>query len=170
MNRWLLIIPAIVLVAFAIIGGQQLFAPEKPDFTRIERSAPNISFETLGGGSLKFSETGESQPIAVNLFASWCAPCEVEHPKLLEIAAQRPGQLYGVLYKDKVENGQAFINRLGNPFTDIALDQTGQGGLDFGLTGVPETFVISPEGTIILHVRGPLTDATTQDVVDALGQ
>lgn len=170
MKRWLLIIPALVLIAFAIIGGMQLFAPEKPDFTRVERNAPDITFETLSGGELKFSETADSQPIAVNLFASWCAPCEVEHPMLLDIAVERPGQLYGVLYKDKVENGKAFINRLGNPFTDIALDQTGQGGLDFGLTGVPETFVISPEGTIILHVRGPLTDATKQDVVDALGR
>jgi cytochrome c biogenesis protein CcmG/thiol:disulfide interchange protein DsbE len=74
-----------------------------------------------------------------------------------------------VLYKDKTENGEDFLERLGNPFTAVALDPEGKGGLDFGLTGVPETFVISGEGEILLHIGGPLDEDSLQKVSEALG-
>lgn len=170
MNRWLLLVPIIALVMIVILGGQQLFSPGKPGFERITRAAPERIFRTLEGGDLQFSNIDSKQNIAVNLFASWCAPCEAEHTQLMEIQKARPGQLYGVLYKDSAENGESFVKKLGNPFTLIAHDPTGQGGLDFGLTGVPETFIISPEGVITLHIRGPLTQSSTQEVINALGQ
>ena len=80
----------------------------------------------------------------------------------------KPGQVYGILYKDKVEDGAGFLERLGNPYTQVALDPEGRGGLDFGLTGVPETFVISGDGDIILHIGGPLDEALVQKVSGAL--
>ena len=80
----------------------------------------------------------------------------------------QPGQVYGLAYKDAPEATRAFLAELGNPFETIGVDRSGQGGLDFGLTGVPETFVISPDGQIILHVRGPLDAERREEVSEAL--
>ena len=123
------------------------------------RQAPAYEFARLGGGEpLYFNAPPEAgAPIIVNLFASWCGPCEAEHPLLLELAARAPGRLFGVLYKDSEANGRAFLDELGDPFDAIGIDTDGQGALDFGLTGVPETFVIDAGGQILLHVDKPLT-------------
>ena len=104
----------------------------------------------------------------VNLFASWCAPCRAEHGDITRLAETHPGQVYGLAYKDDPEATRGFLAELGNPFEQIGVDRDGQGGLDFGLTGVPETFVISPEGRIILHVRGPLDAERARQVSAAL--
>jgi len=144
---------------------------EKPTTSLSDgRPAPVRSFETLIGPELEydFSQIANDRPIAVNLFASWCGPCAVEHPLLLNLEQAYPDQVYGLLYKDTPEKGRAFLQRLGNPYTAVAMDPSGQGGLDFGLTGVPETFVISPKGKILLHVRGPLDADTLQEVSDLL--
>ncbi len=95
--------------------------------------------------------------MVVNLFASWCAPCRAEHPLLMALGEAAPAQLAGVLYNDDPAAGAAFLDELGDPFAVVGIDPDGQGGLDFGLTGVPETFVISAEGQVIRHFRGPLT-------------
>ena len=87
----------------------------------------------------------------------------------MQLSQTHPEQLTGILYKDKPENGDAFLDRLGNPFAKIALDPDGKGGLDFGLTGVPETFVISGEGEILLHIAGPLDETSLKKISEALG-
>ena len=168
MKRWLAAVPVVALVLFAGLAAWQLSHPEKGDFERTSRTAPTRVFEQLGGGTLSFSPPPGGQTIAVNLFASWCAPCEAEHPRLVALAAEYPGQVYGVLYKDTPENGRKFLSELGNPYAAIALDPDGQGGLDFGLTGVPETFVISSRGEILEHIDGPLNEAAAKRVGEAL--
>jgi cytochrome c biogenesis protein CcmG, thiol:disulfide interchange protein DsbE len=168
MKRWLAIVPVGVLVAFGAIAAGQLLNPEKGDFERNLRGAPESAFSTLDGSTLAFAPSPTGSAIVVNLFASWCAPCEAEHKYISELSAAHPGQVFGVLYKDKLEDGLAFLDRLGNPYTRIALDPDGQGGLDFGLTGVPETFVISPEGEIIEHVQGPLDTSSVKKIGEAL--
>ena len=171
MTRWLAILPLLALIGFAYIGIVNLNRAEKPTTALSDgRDAPARIFETLIGPELSydFSNTASDRPIAVNLFASWCGPCIAEHPLLLSLEEQHPDQVYGLLYKDTAENGRAFLQRLGNPYTAVAMDPTGQGGLDFGLTGVPETFIISPKGEILLHVRGPLDADTLQEVSDLL--
>lgn len=168
MKRWLAAIPVVALVLFAGLAGWELSHPEKGDFERVSRAAPTRIFERLDGGTLSFVPSPDGQTIAVNLFASWCAPCEAEHPLIAALAADHPGQVYGVLYKDTPEHGRKFLEELGNPYADIALDPDGQGGLDFGLTGVPETFVISSQGEILEHVAGPLDEASAKRVGEAL--
>jgi len=171
MTRWLAILPFLALLGFAGVGIINLLREEKPTTALSDgRPAPVRSFETLIGPELDydFSKIAGDKTIAVNLFASWCAPCAVEHPLLLELETAHPQQVYGLLYKDTPDKGRAFLKRLGNPYTAVAMDPTGQGGLDFGLTGVPETFVINPEGKILLHVRGPLDTDTLQEVSDLL--
>ena len=168
MKRWLAIVPVGALVAFGVIAAGQLINPKKGDFKRNLRSAPDTAFPTLDSAPLSFAPSPTGGTIAVNLFASWCAPCEAEHKYISELSAAYPDQVFGVLYKDKLDDGLAFLDRLGNPYTRIALDPDGQGGLDFGLTGVPETFVISADGEIIDHVQGPLDGDSVKKIGEAL--
>ena len=168
MKRWMFAAPVAALVLFGVLAGQQLLVPKKGDFERVSRNAPTRMFDTMAGDPLRFAPSPNGEPVIVNLFASWCAPCELEHKYLMALSSDHPDQLYGVLYKDKVENGTDFLERLGNPYKKIALDPDGQGGLDFGLTGVPETFVLSASGEILLHITGPLDEARRAEVSEAL--
>jgi cytochrome c biogenesis protein CcmG/thiol:disulfide interchange protein DsbE len=169
MKRWIFAVPAVLLILLGVLGAVRMLYPEKGEFERISRAAPEFVFALKDGGEISFAPPPGGQTVAVNLFASWCAPCEAEHPMLMKLGAKHPGKLYGILYKDKVENGDEFLARLGNPFATIALDPEGKGGLDFGLTGVPETFVISGEGEVILHIAGPLDETSVQKISEALG-
>ena len=169
MSRWIFALPVAALVLFGLLGAWRMLNPSKGEFERVSRAAPDFVFELKDGGEISFAPPPGGQPVAVNLFASWCAPCEAEHKYLMALGEMHPDQLVGVLYKDKTEKGEAFLQRLGNPFTAVALDPEGKGGLDFGLTGVPETFVISGEGEILLHIAGPLDEASLQKVSEALG-
>ena len=166
MKRWLAILPLFALLALGAVGAQNLLRDKQPGAGLSDgRPAPTRTFDRLDSAApLSFHEGANGRPIVVNLFASWCAPCEVEHPILLELARTHPDQTFGVLYRDTPDKGQAFLQRLGNPFKAVALDPDGQGGLDFGLTGVPETFVVSADGQILLHVRGILTPATLAEI------
>ena len=169
MNRWIFALPVVLLVLLGVLGAVRMLYPQKGEFERISRAAPEFVFELKDGGEISFAPPPGGETVAVNLFASWCAPCEAEHPMLMNLGAAHPGQLIGILYKDKTENGEDFLARLGNPFTTIALDPEGKGGLDFGLTGVPETFVISGTGEVVLHIAGPLDEASVQKISEALG-
>ncbi|MEM7005713.1 MAG: redoxin family protein [Pseudomonadota bacterium] len=159
MTRWLAVIPLVALIGLALVGVQNLLREEKPTSSLADnRPAPTRSFPALlSDGDIAFNPPTDGKPIVVNLFASWCAPCEVEHPLLIELGRRHPGRLHGLLYSDQPENGASFLQRLGNPFQTVGVDENGQGGLDFGLTGVPETFVIDANGIISLHIRGPLS-------------
>ena len=169
MNRWIFALPVAALVLFGLLGAWRMLNPSKGDFERISRAAPQFVFALRDGGEVSFAPPPGGQTVAVNLFASWCAPCEAEHPLLIRLGTAHPEQVYGILYKDTPENGDAFLDRLGNPYAVVALDPDGKGGLDFGLTGVPETFVISGEGEIVLHINGPLDEASLQKISEALG-
>lgn len=171
MKRWQAILPLAALVGLGTLGAIQLLRPDDDSFTaKADRVAPTQSFPLLTdpSGSISFSPSPSDKPVMVNLFASWCAPCRVEHPDITALAEAHPGQVYGLAYKDAPEATQGFLDELGNPFEQVGVDRSGQGGLEFGLTGVPETFVISPEGKIILHVRGVLDKESRQKVSEAL--
>ncbi|MEM7766984.1 MAG: redoxin family protein [Pseudomonadota bacterium] len=159
MTRLLVAAPLVLLLGFGGLGLIQLYDGTKPSFERVTRQAPAQTFSLLDGGESDFRTLAADAPIIVNLWASWCAPCRVEHPLLIELGNQYPDRLHGVLYDDTASNGRGFLEELGNPFSSIALDESGQLGLDFGHTGVPETFVIQPGGEITLHIRGQLTQS-----------
>ena len=93
----------------------------------------------------------------VNFWASWCAPCRVEHPNLEALKAEGV-TILGVNYKDKPEAALRFLADLGNPYAAIGADESGRMGIDWGLYGVPETFVIDGEGNVILRFPGPITE------------
>lgn len=93
----------------------------------------------------------------VNFWASWCAPCRAEHPKLMRLKDEGL-PIYGVNYKDTPEAALAFLNELGNPFDRVGADENGRMGIDWGLYGVPESFVIDGDGKVLLRFPGPMTD------------
>ncbi|MEE9380025.1 MAG: redoxin family protein [Hyphomonadaceae bacterium] len=160
MKRWLAVIPLVLLAGLAVLGASRLYGGGSGGVVGQVRVAPGFVFERLGAGEpLVFNPPPEGEVIIVNLFASWCGPCEAEHPMLLALSEIAPTRLYGVLYKDSEENGRAFLTELGDPFTAVGMDPDGQGALDFGLTGVPETYVVDADGRILLHVTEALTPA-----------
>ncbi len=171
MTRWLAIIPIALLIGFAVIGGVNLLSEDRPAPGLSDgRLAPERAFDRLyeDGAPLRFNPPPSDGPVVVNLFASWCEPCRSEHPLLTELAARKPGQVYGILYDDTPAKGAEFLSELGDPFAAIGHDPDGQGGLEFGLTGVPETFVINSEGRIIRHVRGVLTPALVEEIEEII--
>ncbi len=106
-----------------------------------------------------------SGPVVVNIFASWCAPCAEEHPVLMALKAQGV-VLIGVAYKDTPNHTRAFLGRLGNPFVTVLTDTDGQAGLDLGISGVPESFLVAADGTILAKHTGPMTAETAEAFIE----
>jgi cytochrome c biogenesis protein CcmG, thiol:disulfide interchange protein DsbE len=102
----------------------------------------------------------------VNFWASWCAPCRAEHPNLSQLKAEGV-TIYGVNYKDKPDAALGFLNDLGNPYAAIGADAGGRMGIDWGIYGVPETFIIDGEGKVITRFPGPITERVMEDVIRA---
>jgi cytochrome c biogenesis protein CcmG/thiol:disulfide interchange protein DsbE len=100
----------------------------------------------------------------VNVFASWCVPCKVEHPVLMGLA-ERGVAIYGINYKDKPEQARAWLDELGDPFRKIGADRDGRVSIDWGVYGVPETFVIGPDGRIRHKFVGPLQARDLEETV-----
>jgi cytochrome c biogenesis protein CcmG/thiol:disulfide interchange protein DsbE len=163
-SRWLALAPLLVLLA---LGGLfSLYAlkrnPQVQPQAMVGKPLPNLTLPTLAGGQpVPLREAAAEGPMLVNFFASWCAPCEIEHPVLLQLKAQRV-RLVGIAYKDAPQNTQAFIGRLGDPFSEILVDREGRAGIEFGLTGVPETYVVGRDGMILAKHTGPLTPEVAQ--------
>lgn len=99
----------------------------------------------------------EGKITLLNVWASWCVPCRQEHPILTELASDPRIQLIGLNYKDKTENSLGFLAALGNPYDAIGVDNAGRAAIEWGVYGVPETFVVGPDGKIEFKLAGPLT-------------
>ena len=162
--------PLILVLAFATLAAVRLLTgpgAEAPVFREQldPRAAPEREFPPLrpGDEAIVFAEAGEG-PVAVNLFASWCTPCLAEHPLLMDLAETEGVRLAGILYKDETAAGEAFLARLGDPYDALVTDMDGSGGLDFGITGVPETFLLNTEGEIVQHYRGPLNKTDIAEI------
>ena len=146
---------AVLLVAFAVGLRHD---PHMLPSALIERPAPDFALPGLyeAADGLTRKDLG-GQVTLVNFFASWCAPCREEHPELMTLA-RRPGvTLDGIAYKDKPEDSRRFLDRLGNPFAHVGIDRDGTTAIDFGVYGVPETYVVDGTGHIRYRHVGPLT-------------
>lgn len=163
-TQWL---PLAALVVIAAIGAFILLRGgdrETVSEGRIGRPQPEYVLERLGGGAPVTSADLAGQPHVINLFASWCTPCRAEHPVLTDLA-ESGVLVVGVAYKDEPQNTQGFLTELGDPFTAVGLDPEGRFGLELGMAGVPETFVIGPDGAIRAVHRGPLTEDDVRRVI-----
>ncbi len=168
MNRWLAFIPLAALALLVIVGAFLLTREgERETFSEgsIGRPAPAYSLTSLDeGGAMVTSETFAGQAYVINVFASWCTPCRAEHPQLMALQASGV-EIVGVAYKDRPVATMAFLNSLGDPFSAIGQDPEGRFALELGILGVPETFVIGPDGAIRAVHRGALTAEVVEDVI-----
>lgn len=166
MKRWLAFAPLLILIALAILfAGYALRRdPHVQPHALVGKPMPALSLPELATGTATPIRAASDGPILVNFFASWCAPCEIEHPQLMALKAQGV-KIVGIAYKDAPANTQAFIGRLGDPFAARLVDRDGRAGLEFGVTGVPETYLVGSDGVIIAKHTGPLTPDAAEDLL-----
>lgn len=135
----------------------------------IGRTAPATELQPLVGTNLPGLNSVDlaagGKPTLVNVWASWCAPCREEHPVLEKLAADPRIRLVGINYKDQRENAVAFLGQLGNPFQAIGIDPTGRTAIDWGVYGVPETFLVGADGVVRYKFIGPLSDEAVSTVL-----
>ena len=125
----------------------------------IDREAPEFDLAALSGSGRLARDGLKGQPLVINFFASWCVPCRIEHPLLMRLAQQGNVRLFGIAYKDKLDDSTRFLAQMGDPYKAIGVDSDGRTGLDFGVYGVPETYVLDAAGHIRKRFVGPLTAA-----------
>jgi cytochrome c biogenesis protein CcmG/thiol:disulfide interchange protein DsbE len=157
---WIYALPVLLFVGLmaGFYYGLQIDSTVLPS-ALIDELAPRFDLPPLPGHEPGFSSADLSGHVSlVNTFASWCTPCRAEHPILTALAATKRVAIYGIDYKDKQEAALAWIAALGNPYTRIGADN-GRVGIDWGVYGVPETFVVDRLGRIRYKHVGPLTQA-----------
>ncbi len=163
----LMMAPPLIFGAFAVLAGIGMFRedPNALPSAREGQPAPPLVLSEFTGKDLFDDETlRDGEVKLVNFWASWCAPCRAEHPNL-EKLSQEGIPIYGINYKDTQENAGSFLADLGDPYQAIGRDENGRTGLDWGVYGVPETYVIDGEGTIILRFAGPITQRVVKSTI-----
>ena len=154
------LVPAAFAILAAVLAWQLLTGtPDKVPSALIDKSIPEFDLPPIPGWDegLTSADIKNGDVSIVNVFASWCGPCRVEHPLLMDIAAQDILPIWGLNYKDQPEDSARWLNDLGDPFTQIGSDLSGRVGIDWGVYGVPETFVIDAQGRIVYKHIGVLT-------------
>jgi cytochrome c biogenesis protein CcmG/thiol:disulfide interchange protein DsbE len=162
-NRWIYIAPvaAFVVLAFFLFRSLWTPAPDIVPSALLNRPAPHLVLPALDAQSAAFTagDLAAGHVSVINVFASWCAPCRTETDQLAALAKLPGVALYGLTQKDKPEATRAFLDEVGNPFARIARDDDGRASIEWGVYGVPETYVVDGRGIIRLKYVGPLTDA-----------
>ncbi|MGH1446773.1 MAG: DsbE family thiol:disulfide interchange protein [Cognatishimia sp.] len=150
--------PAIFLgLATLFLVGMQRDNPDELPSAMVGRQAPAIMVEELVNTEIfTDADLRDGNVKLVNFWASWCGPCRAEHPTLMQMQAEGI-EVFGVNYKDVPANGAAFLEELGNPFAKGGADPNGKMALNWGVYGVPETYLIDGDGTVLARVAGPLT-------------
>lgn len=163
MKRWLAVLPLVALVALAVLfAGYALKRnPQIQPQALVGKPVPDLTLPSLDSGQPLPVRAQVQGPTLINFFASWCAPCEIEQPVLVGLKAQG-ARIVGVAYKDAPGNSQAFLSRLGDPFAARLVDRDGRAGVEFGVTGVPETYLVGANGVILAKHAGPLTAEDAQ--------
>jgi cytochrome c biogenesis protein CcmG/thiol:disulfide interchange protein DsbE len=160
-----------VLLASLLSIGLYLGNPNEIPSVFIDEPAPPLALGPIPGyreaeGGLSNDLLASGEPSLVNVWASWCAPCRIEHPYLMQWAAARDVPIYGFNYKDEAADAAAFMAELGDPYARIGADLSGRTGIDWGVYGVPETFVIDGKGRVVLKYVGPVDARILRDVIE----
>lgn len=161
-RRWLPLLPFILFMVLAGIFLVQLLSGKDSSVVPsalIGQEAPQTPLPALEGMNLPgFDPAAFAGKVTlVNVWASWCAPCRVEHPVLMQLAKDGRVEIAGLNYKDKPENARRFLNELGNPYSMIGTDDAGRVAIEWGVYGVPETFLVGKDGRIAYKHVGPFT-------------
>ena len=159
MKRFAFLLPLVALIALATVLAVGLNRdPREVPSPLIGKSAPAFSLTRLDDANQTISRDDLRGKVwMLNVWASWCVACREEHPLLVAFAKRGLVPIYGLNYKDQRDDGRAWLARFGNPYASSLFDGEGRVGIDFGVYGVPETFIIDKTGTIRLKHIGPLT-------------
>lgn len=162
------VVPLIVFAAMAVLFAYALSSgdPSKLPSALINKPVPDVNFPAMKGlivggkpvPGVSKADLGNGQVTVVNFWASWCAPCLQEHPYLTALA-KRGIRIVGVNYKDKPPGGLNFLVRHGNPYLRVGTDASGRGAIEWGVYGMPETFIVDGNGRIVLKHVGPIDAA-----------
>jgi len=132
----------------------------------VGKAAPAVDLPGLAEGAPRLDLAAfKGKLVAVNFFASWCLPCRAEHPFLKQLSAEFGVPVIGIAWKDKSEASRAFLAELGDPYAATGADESGRTGIDFGITGVPETFLVDGNGIVRYRLAGPVTPDGLKDVL-----
>lgn len=152
----LLIVLAIFAVFYKMMSDEAR-NPKEIKSVLIGKPVPSFTLPRLSGaGEITEADLKTGKPVLVNFFASWCVPCRAEHENLMVLAFEHGIQIIGIAYKDKPERSRAFLDELGNPFAATAKDERGRIAIDWGVTGVPESFLIDGDGIVRYRHWGPI--------------
>lgn len=172
MKRLIYIVPVLAFVAiaaflFAGLRDRATTAPDVLPSMLVGKAAPKTALPPLDPQARAFSSADLSagHVSIVNVFASWCVPCREEAPALQALSQLKGVSLYGMVQKDTPAKARAFLNDLGNPYSRIDLDADGRASIDWGVYGVPETFIIDGHGIVRLRYAGPITADTLRSTI-----
>ncbi len=156
------ILPVIIFAVLIVALGAGLsLNPKEIPSALIDKPAPEFGMPPLYEGADDFTknELQKGELAIVNVFASWCVPCIAEHPVLVKLKEEHGYTIHGINYKDRPADAKRFLEQLGNPYTLIGKDRLGRNGIEWGVYGVPETFIIDGSGQIRFKYTGPMNDA-----------
>jgi len=166
-RRWTGYIPLAVFGVIAVFFGIGLtMNPREIPSPLIGKPVPEFTLPAVKGRTLGLSTADLRGEVAlVNVFASWCVACREEHPVLLDLGRRGVVPIHGLNYKDKPEDAQAWLDALGDPYTRTGADVSGRVGIDWGVYGVPETFIVDRKGRIAHKHIGPITAKALEDTI-----
>jgi cytochrome c biogenesis protein CcmG/thiol:disulfide interchange protein DsbE len=169
-KRWQFLAPLAlfaVLLGFLAVGLN--LNPREVPSPLIGKPVPAFELARLDDPTQRITHADlKGQVWILNVWASWCVACRQEHPLLVDFAKRNPVPLYGLNYKDKRDDGLAWLRRFGDPYKASLFDIDGRVGIDFGVYGVPETFVIDKQGVIRFKQIGPVTPEVLRDEIEPL--
>ena len=162
-------VPLLAFLGLAALFVLRLFAGDAARLPSalIGKPVPAFALGPVSGLSVPGLSSGDLEAgkvTVVNVFASWCVPCHQEHATLMGLTA-RGVNLVGIAYKDEAANTRRFLGQDGNPYRAVGADLSGRTGIDFGVYGVPETYIVRGDGTIVDKIIGPITDDIIRDTL-----
>tara|TARA_R110000772_G_scaffold49123_6_gene112792 strand:- start:105604 stop:106191 length:588 start_codon:yes stop_codon:yes gene_type:complete len=166
--------PVVVFAGLAVALGWGLTRdPKVLPSALIDKPVPEFNLPSVKGRTSGLASADLSGEVSiVNVFASWCLPCKAEHPIWMDLKARNVVPIHGLNYKDTPDDASAWLNRLGDPYKRTGADLDGRVAIDWGVYGVPETFIVSADGRIAYKHVGPVTqeiaDGTLMPIVDRL--
>ncbi len=173
MNRLLILTPLIILLLVCIFSLVYLLSnkdPNKPPSVMINKDVPIFETQSLFNKD-KIIKTQDinNKKVLINFFASWCSPCKVEHPLFFNLSKNYPNlYILGFNHKDREEDAKKYLAEDGNPYDLVGVDSDGMIALEFGVFGLPETFLINEDGKIIYKLMGPLTKEIIKNEIQPL--
>ena len=169
-SRLLFLLPLATLLILAGFFGWSLLSGRDPasiGSAVVNRPAPPLAAPALRDGEPALTDAllRSGKPVLINFFASWCAPCLAEHPLLLRLREREGVTIIGIVWKNKPDEARAWLKKLGDPFRYAGVDPEGKLSLDWGLSGVPETYLVDGDGIVRLHYRRAINE---RDVTDSI--